>query len=189
MCANMSWKTIKTVSVHWVWCLLIWLGLRRSFLLDLRRLQSSSSSCLLSAGALQTYGEADCDVAGREKKAWRKEAEMEERFFTRMLCWEEKKNSGITDRFFITFYSLWLELKTGKSFGLLKRNFSKSRLPTFSVAPGLIFCPGYNVDHVLLLASGVWWVRMSAAPGAERRLRQQRSAAVHSHPQRPKQRR
>lgn len=174
MCAKMSWKTIKTVSVHWVWCLIIWLGLRRSFLLDLRRLQSSSSSCLVSAGALQTYGEADCDVAGREKKAWRKEAEMEERFFTRMLCWEEKFRDYRQIFHYILFPLAGTENR--KKFWIIKTQFLKILLANFfsragiDILSGLQCWPRTTVGVRCMMGTNVCssWSRTEASATTER---------------------
>lgn len=42
-----------------------------------------------------------------------------------------------------------------------------------------------NVKYVLLLASSVWWIWMSAAAGAERRFWQQWSTAINADPQQP----
>lgn len=70
--------------------------------------------------------------------------------------------------------------------------------PHFSTFPGWhfeylifnvdIFWPVCNnVECILLLASCVWWIWMSAAPGAERRIRQQWSPTAHADPECPQQ--
>lgn len=57
------------------------------------------------------------------------------------------------------------------------------------LSASFLFCRPtcYNVECVLLLASSVWRLWMSAAAGAERRFWQQRSPATHADPQRPQQ--